>query len=472
METTTNTHSGRATRSRSRWRRASVASTAALGLVLMAPSTAMAAGGATPPPGDPTGLVKLLETLTAPLAPVLDGLTGALRGPGATAPQPGAPGPVGRTAQTTQDGDSAGHESVDPSGDDHASTRGVGAALADTELAEIGGTDASVGNDNSTAAQATVLALGGQSVIGAAADSRGAEQAQAGDPLAPVCDASGGLLCAALLFAEASASEDGPGSRASSSIGLARACLGGEVTLGADCDGPVQAGVAGSTSEITRSKDGHTRATATTSVADVCLLPGVGGTGCALGIEALSTTTTSDSRTGTSTRTSKLAGLSLGGSETLTIEDPIGIALPPGCTSPALLCAFLNQGETHSGPGKATSGVQEALHALLLEGTVDAAVGQAETKVHRGPVDTDGGDNGGGDNGGSNGGNGNAGNGGGGNGNGGNGGDPQAGGSIDDGVLPNTGGVWSGMLSLGLLGLALGSFLVAWSRRSSLADAS
>ncbi|GAB2854777.1 hypothetical protein [Nocardioides pacificus] len=475
MHASKNSRPGQMTR-RPRWIRGTVATTAALGLVLMGPTAAIAAGDDTTQPRDQIGLGALLETLTAPLAPVLEGLAGAAQGAGGT----GSTAPDGASkagSAATDDGDSEGHETPDPTGDDHASTQGVAAEVADNELAQVGGTSASVGNDNSTESQATVLALGGQTIIGAEADSRGTKEAQAGDPLAPVCDASGGALCAALLFAEASASEDGPGSRSSSSIGLARACLGGETPTGADCDGPVQAGVAESSSEITRNKGGHTIAKATTSVADVCLVPGAAGEGCAVGIEALSTTTTSNSKTGESTRTSKIAGLTLAGNEVLTLEDPIGISVPPGCTSPALLCAFLNQGETHSGPGTNRSAAQEALHVLLLDGTVDALVGQAETKVHQGPVDTDtdggddndGGDNDGGDN--NPGGNNNGGGDGNGNG-GGDGSGAQAGGSYDDGVLPNTGGVWSGLLSLGLLGLALGSFLVAWSRRTSLVDAS
>ena len=379
--------------------------------------------------------------------------------PGGTAGQEKAAAPV------EQDDDSPGYETPDPVAPDHASSEGLSAGIADNDVASVGTTDSEIRDDHSSSADASALALGGTEVLGAHSDSGGTEEQSVGDPLSPVCESSNGALCATLLYAEAESHEGETTSDASARSGVAFACVGGTDTTGETCSGPVGVGVLQSYSEIFRDGSGHTEASSGSSVADVCVAP-VPLTGtCTVGAAAVSSEGQSDSR-GTASKESNVIGLELGG-PLGDFTEPTAIALPPGCTSPSIACVFLNQGETYLGNGLAGHAVQ-ALNVSALDGTILANAAQSETLVHKagprttdlpdgpgGPIDGDAGngDEGDGGDGGSN--------------------DGGNAGGLDDGAdaLPDTGGFWSGFLAIGLLTLAIGGFLVAWSRRRDLADA-
>lgn len=372
--------------------------------------------------------------------------------------EPAAPGNRAGQEQAAapvqEDDDSPGYETPDPEAPDHASSEGLSAGIADNDVASVGSTDSEIRDDHSSSADATALALGGQEVLGAHADSGGTEEQSAGDPLAPICETSEGALCATILYAEAESHEGETTSDASARSGVASACVGGSDPSGETCGGPVGVGVLQSYSEIFRDGSGHTKASSGSSVADVCVAPAP-ITGCTVGATAVSSEGQSDSR-GTASKESNVLGLQLGG-PLGDFTEPTAIALPPGCTSPSLACVFLNQGETYLGTGLAGHAVQ-ALSVSALDGTILADAAQSETLVHKagprttdlpdgpdGPTDGDDGDEGDGG---------------------------KAGGS-DDGAdaLPDTGGFWSGFLAIGLLTLAAGGFLVALSRRRDLADA-
>lgn len=375
------------------------------------------------------------------------------------APQNGA-GQEKAAAPVAEDDDSAGYETPDPAAPDHASSEGLSAGIADNDVASVGTTDSEIRDNHSSSADATALALGGQEVLGAHADSGGTEEQSAGDPLAPICETSGGALCASVLYAEAESHEGETTSDASARSGVASACVGGSDPTGETCEGPVGVGVLQSYSEIFRDGSGHTEASSGSSVADVCVAP-VPLTGCTVGAAAVSSEGESDSR-GTASKESSVLGLQLGG-PLGDFTEPIAIALPPGCTSPSIACVFLNQGETYLGDGLAGHAVQ-ALNVSALDGTILANAAQSETLVHQaGPRTTDLPDGPGGPADGGDAGNGDEGNGG----NGGNAG------GLDDGAgaLPDTGGFWSGLLAIGLLTLAAGGLLIAWSRRRDLVDA-
>jgi hypothetical protein len=407
----------------------------------------------------------------------LDGLSGGLSGestesdtlPGRDLPLPELPIEPGQAEPdgppVTQDDDNVGHETSDPKAPAHGSAEVLDVELADEEVVDQGTTEATVEDDSSTSSSANVLALGGQTILGAEADSDGREQASAGDPLAPLCEGSSGALCATLLYADASASEDGPGSRSASSTGIAELCVGGDDPSGETCSGPIHAGALHSSSSVDRDADGHTSATSGSQVAGLCLQADATTGECTVAANVLSSAGAADSRTGEASRDSEVAGVGIAGTELLSISEPAGLTIQPDCASPSLVCLFLNQGETY-GTSTWAGHAQEALHATILDGMVDAVVAQSETRVHQGAADT-GGDQGG--DGGSGqdvaGAQGGAGDG---------AGDgeraaaagAQGGAAAVGGVLPDTGGVWSGLLALALGGIGVGALMLAWSRRA------
>ena len=363
-------------------------------------------------------------------------------------------------APVQEDDDSPGYETPDPQAPDHASSRGLTAGLAGNELAGVGETDSRIEDDHSASAEATALAIGGQQVIGANADSDGPEEDSL-DPLAPLCEGSGGALCASVLYAEAEAHEGATTSDSAASTGVASACVGGSDPAGASCSGPVGVGVLESWSEISRDGSGHTQGSSGSSVADLCLVPA--GASCTIGADLLSSEGSSDSR-GTATKESQVIALELGG-QGGDFTDPLAIALPPGCPEAlSVACVFLNQGETYLGNGSAGHSVL-ALNANVLNGLVLADVAQSETLVHKAgprtegepdkdpedPKEGPGSDGPGGP--------------------GGPGADAGPDADAGDDVLPDTGGVWSGLLAIGLFAVALGGFCLAWARRRDPVDA-
>lgn len=368
----------------------------------------------------------------------------------------------------SSDDDSAGHETEDPAAPDHGQASLVEGDLGDEELVRVGDNRATVEDDDSTTAESTLIAIGGEEVIGASADSEG-ENRDAFDTeqvTQPVCEGSEGQVCLQVLYAEAEATEDGETSSSSSSSGVASACVGGDDATGETCTGPVETGVANSWAEAERDqRSGRTTAESESSIADVCLEEDPATGTCAVGASALYSAGSSDSggASASADRESYLLALELGNEEQGRIGDPQDLSVPPECPdAESLLCLFLNQGETYVGDGVAGH-AQEALHLDLLPGNLDGVVhvARTETLVHN-----DGGESPAGGAGGpdgrevlgaaASGGPGSPG--------------AAAGGPVDTvapatGVLPNTGGVWSGLIALALLGMGAGAFLMAYSRR-------
>ena len=429
----------RASAARSR-RRSPLVVVAAAAILFL--STAPAGAAETDPVGE---LTKVVEE-------VVTGVTGST---GSTAPAPTRT----NTALASVEDDDPNKEMADPVSPDHASADNLTATIVDPQgtvhpVAGVGQTDATIGDDDSPSADASALSLGGNEIIGAHAE--GNESNSAGDPLEPVCDESGGALCATVVGADASSSDKDGTQTSSSSTEVANACVGGDDATNETCSGPVGAGVLTSESDISRGSDGHTEASSSSAVADVCVGEANPLTGdCTLGVEAVNSSGESSSDGNTSSKTSEIAALQVNGTEYDVIAgEPQAIeVLPDMCaTDTYIACLFLNQGETYLGSaGHAVT----ALDAALLNGTVLATISHSETLVHKFPADVPpaGPSGPGGSTGGSGAGDGAG----------------SAGGALaGDGVLPNTGGVLSGLLSLALFGLALGSFLVAWSRRVAL----
>jgi hypothetical protein len=322
-----------------------------------------------------------------------------------------------------------------------------------------------VNNDDSTTADSTLLALGGQEVLGAHANSKSQKESHAGDPLAPVCDSSSGAVCLKVLYADAFATDNGARSHSRSQSGIGDTCLGGTSTdPDAACDGPVGLGVATSKGQANRDQSsGRTTASSEADVADLCLQPDPATGGCTLGADALHSQGKADSD-GTASRDSYLLGVEAQGKSVGRVDDPTAIALQPDCVSPSVLCAYLNQGETYMGGGL-VGHAQDALKATVLPATpaeIFAGAAHTETLVHNdgGNASNNGGSPGNGND--SDSGHGNSGAGG--------PGHPAASRGLGlpdavSSVLPNTGGVWSGLLAIGLFSIAAGAFTMAFSRR-------
>ena len=414
--------------------RVPLAAAMACGLLILGTS---AAGAADPEP-DP--LAPITDTVDKVLEPVKDATRSA------------PPPRVTQDALPVKEDDDPDREVADPAGPDHGSGRSVDVDAGDQEVAEVAGSDATLEDDDDSSADATVLAVGGNEILGAHAESDGTRKQSAGDPLAPVCSGSDNALCVQLLYADAEADHG----RSEARSGVAAVCVGGTDDDATDCDGQVGAGAVQSNGQVERNANGRTRASSGSSAANACLQqdPLLGT--CTVGADALRSEGRSDSA-GSASKDSQVLGAGLQGTTIADTDEPMAVALPPECTAPGLLCLFLNQGETYVGASAAGHAVT-ALTATALDGSVLATLAHSETLVHQvdrpatanpgGPVTSGGpatpappatGT-------------------------------PQAGGVPDGGLLPNTGGVLSGLLMLGLFGVGLGSLLVAWSRRVALAD--
>ncbi len=418
-------------------------------LVLMTPGMSAANESLPVATGDPVGTVNEVAGTVVP---------GPQGQPAAEAPAPAqratadVPAPA-----TSSDDDSAGHETANPKSPDHGGATVADLSAAGEQVATVGRTDATVEDDDSTTADATLLALGGQEVLGTSADSEGTEESHFGDPLAPLCEGSEGQVCLRVLYADAWATDDGETSRTRSQTGVADVCLGGDdAGSTAKCSGPVDVSVASSEGAAQRNQDsGRTSASSRSSVADACIERDAETGTCAAGVSVLQSKGSSNSggSQASAERDSHLVALTLGNEERARYSDANAIALPPECPpGTSLLCVFLNQGETYV-KQSAAGHAAEALHLDVLPGILDIKLelGKSETWVHN-----DGGRT------------------------------PQVGGEVKGiekfanprrpaavvenfgGVLPNTGGFWSGLLALALLTLGAGSLLLAFSRRRAM----
>lgn len=371
----------------------------------------------------------------------------------------------------SSDDDTGNNETQNPRPPDHGSAENAdvdfGPAEDRQDAADVGHNDATVQDDDSTTADSTLLAIGGNEIAGAHADSEGQER-ESFEPLAPItdelCAGSEGQVCLEVLYADASATDNGRTSTSESRSGVANVCVRQDAGTG-PC--AVAAKAASSEGEAQRNqRSGRTTASSESDLAHVCLERDPVTGHCALGASAVHSEGDADSggpQAGAH-RDSYVGALDLGGEEQGRIGDPTAIEeLATACpTGPGLLCAYLNQGETYV--GKSIAGhAQDALKATILPGLpiqIDLGLGHTETLVHNdggeaAPGDAE--DNGDGPV--------VAGVGSGGPGN------PGAGGGGGEvlgaaaGVLPNTGGLWSGLLAIALLTIGAGAFFVAFSRR-------
>ena len=286
--------------------------------------------------------------------------------------------------------DSEGHESPDPSGPDHASGEIADVSVEGNDAVTVAQTNSTIEDDDSSSSDVTVLAIGGEEIVGAHSDSGKGPKQDSVDPLAPICEGSEGGICLGLLFADASSTENSNSSSASGSAALAFACLGGtQSEEGSSCGGPVGAGVSESNSDIKRNKKtGQTEASHSNDAADVCIggeadPPAEGGEPVCSGIgaQALHSESTSNSGKpngkGTTERDSYVLGLDAGGERQEIIGDPTDLSIPPGCPEEtSLVCIFFNQGESFVFTGGA-AGHQETVHLDL--GPILAHLATSET---------------------------------------------------------------------------------------------
>lgn len=391
-----------------------------------------------------------------PVGDLINGVTSLLQ-PAATKAAP-TKSAVSAPAPQSPSGTSAGNTTTPPQPPDHGSAKGVEVKIGTQPVVGVGNNNATVNDDDSTTAESQLLTLGGNSILGAKAASTG-DNHDAFDPLAPItsalCDGSGGAACLNVLYATADATDDGKTSHSLSRSGITNACVGGTNTdPTAACNGPVSLAALSSSGQADRDQaSGRTTASSLFDAANLCVqrdpITGL----CAVGVGALHSEGQSDSggATPSASRSSYLLDLQLGGMDLGRVDDPTDLSIQPACANPSLLCLFLNQGETYLAPGIAGH-VQDALKATVLPGTLDlfAGVGHTETLVHndggnppgnpsnppKGPKDDDNGD-----------------------------GDDNGDDNNGDAALPDTGGPWSGLLALGLFGVAAGSFVVAGARR-------
>ena len=297
--------------------------------------------------------------------------------------------------EPTQDDDSEGHESPNPADPDHASGGIADVQIDGNELVTVGHTESKITDDDSSSSDVTVLAIGGEEIVGAHSDSEEGPENDTQDPLAPVCEESGGAVCLGLLFAEASSSENSSSSNASSSAAVAFACLGGTQTDATDeCDGPVSAGVAESNAEIERDKQsGETEASHSNDLADVCI-GGADQSGTCTGVGAEAAHSESHSESGpaggqgSTERDSFLLNVEANGEDHEVVGDPTAIAVPPGCPEgTSVACVFFNQGESFVFTGGA-AGYQEVAHVQVGPDLVLGHLATSETlATNAGPDD-------------------------------------------------------------------------------------
>ncbi len=338
------------------------------GSVTGAPGVSGPVPGAPPVPGVPA----------VPGLPPMPGLPGL-------PPVPGVPAPPGGS-----DDDSPGHETEDPQFPDHASGFVGDLNLNDEEILDLVRYDATVEDDGSTHSDATVLGLLGNELIGSKAASGAVTEA--GDNLTKgIGEATNGALSLSLLYHDTIATVTDQSSFAGARGGVLALCLLGNKpsTTSSECEGLLAAGAAEGLGLAERDrKTGHTNAASFNELVNVCL----GGKrtedfACEglLGTQVLHADSESDSRGPATDRGSWLIGLDSGGNALFRLEDPLSLAVPPQCGEPALLCLFLNQGESFLF-GNGAASAQEALHLDLLNGTpldILLELGRAETIVHQ-----------------------------------------------------------------------------------------
>ena len=254
---------------------------------------------------------------------------------------------------------------------------------------------------------------------------------RSGDFLLPLCEGTGGALCAELLYADSTSSA----TRSEARSGLLHVCLGGDDPSGDTCSGPIEASVLTSDAFHVVRGNGTQTTGAGSEVLGLCLTST--GDACDLGISLLGSDGTLTSDGGSDQESSIIDAEVLGfeGGDGGAGE-AIGI---PSCGDAALICLALNQDEADQREDGTVVLGGSPLSAGVLSDGIAAALASNESSTRAA-----------GDGGGSNGG--------GGGGQGGSGtsdgtdSPSNAGGIPGDGGLPGTGGP---ALPLLLLGLAL-----------------
>lgn len=396
---------------------------------------------------------------TAPLEETVDSVKDQVRD-GQAAPETRAPAETDAdttgAAPTTTTRERTAPDRADTKGEtvgDRAEAKLVDLGIGGQDVLDVGHSKAQVGEGGRSQADSTLLAIGGQTVIGTNADSDGEGEGHAGDPLHALCEGSEGALCLRLLYADAWASQDGDRSSSRAENGVANVCVGGSsAERDQDCDGPIAVGLLESRAEAHRNSSTGARSGAAEShVADVCLGQDAGS--CAIGLEILKSFSAAESGPNGSDADGDAAPvqLELGGEKVVPSDEKVEVGIPD-CDEP-VVCLILNQDGVGLGSdGAASSHQGAALEALdgtplavtgLFSDTGAATGGDAAAG---GPVVAGAEDQLGG-------------------------GGPGQPGTADvagaSGLLPNTGGVWSGLLALAMAAVATGAFVLAFARRRS-----
>lgn len=334
----------------------------------------------------------------SPSAPDLSDTSSVPDGPSSGAAQaPPAQGGGGTTGSNapqapaqpiegTSDSDSPGHETEDPVPPDHAEADALNIRVTDgesgmTDLFTVGRTRSEIDrNDDSSHGDVTVLAVGGNEIVGAHSDSDGTTEDEVA-PFDALCESSEGQICLGLLFAGTESTEDDTSSSSRSDAALAFVCVGGTQTdPDGTCDGALFVDAASSHSSINKHKrSGAMRANARSRVAGFCLE----GVGCAEVFQAEShSVSESTEDEGQTSRESCF--IALGECQ---FSDPLLVSVPPDCPGDpgALTCVALNQGEGLVYVGGAQSR-QEALHIDILRS--DMIPGGRLVEIHSGTAET------------------------------------------------------------------------------------
>jgi hypothetical protein len=275
-----------------------------------------------------------------------------------------------------------------------ASAEGTGLHVSalGQEIITLGGTSAE--SHDGSAADVTVLSLLGHELIGAHADSDSGDSTSDSGFLTESCEATDGSLCLALLYGHASSNEDATTSHGSSDTAAASACVGGEQASPTEpCDGPIGATVLEGHSDAAQDKGtGLAEADHTSSAADICLggeneesglCEGLGATLLPVESHASASPTGDDD----ASSDSATAVIENGGEETLAIDQPADIAVPPGCSDSSLVCLSLNATTAAAGAAGATAVDADVLNGVsdgVLSGTAgtsNSAADAGETQV-------------------------------------------------------------------------------------------
>jgi hypothetical protein len=287
-------------------------------------------------------------------------------------------------------------ESDDDSSSDGSSASAWGQAVDVDVLGQdvltISHSATSASESDGSSSDATVLAILGEEIFGAHAESNGSSNEAETGQLMESCEMSGGQICLGILYGYAYAAEDGDSSEASSDTSVADVCLGGtnaERRPTEECDGPVSAGVLESHSDSSANGD-RAEASESSDGARLCL-GGVNEEGVCdgVGVRVLHSESSAyaERDDSGSDGDSYVAGIEQGGSGTYLLTDEQHIDVPPDCPDAAsVICIGLNLGDSQAdadGAGNTTTIIHvDVLPGQYEEGPVGVGdVGEVGTEV-------------------------------------------------------------------------------------------